>query len=91
MKGNFQVRFLGEGAVVMPLPYPTPQRSIATDAGSRSQGGKTRPVGATRSPADAALGMATWRERKGRASAGFKRPSRYRFRWVHLRQQAALR
>ena len=23
MKGNFQVRFLGEGVAVMPLPYPT--------------------------------------------------------------------
>ena len=23
MKGNFQARFLGEGAAVMPLPYPT--------------------------------------------------------------------
>ena len=24
---NHQVRFLGEGAVAMPLPYPTPQSS----------------------------------------------------------------
>ena len=23
MKGNFHVRFLGEGVAVMPLPYPT--------------------------------------------------------------------
>ena len=23
MKGNFHVRFLGEGAVAMPFPYPT--------------------------------------------------------------------
>ena len=23
MKGNFHVRFLGEGAAAMPLPYPT--------------------------------------------------------------------
>ncbi len=23
MKGNFQVRFLGEGVAAMPLPYPT--------------------------------------------------------------------
>ena len=27
MKGNFHVRFLGEGVAAMPLPYPTGQSS----------------------------------------------------------------
>ena len=26
--GNYQVRFLGEGAAAMPLPYPTPTKLI---------------------------------------------------------------
>ncbi len=58
MKGNFQVRFLGEGAVVMPLPYPTPQGSVAAEAGSGSQGGKTRTVGTAGSGTLPALGLA---------------------------------
>ena len=33
MKGNFHVRFLGEGAAAMPLPYPTIIRFITTTAG----------------------------------------------------------
>jgi hypothetical protein len=28
MMGNHQVRFLGEGAAAMPLPYPTPTKPI---------------------------------------------------------------
>ena len=29
MKGNFQVRFLGEGAAAMPLSYPTKREIIS--------------------------------------------------------------
>jgi len=28
MKGNFQVRFLGEGAAAMPLSYPTCEMEV---------------------------------------------------------------
>jgi len=28
MKGNFHVRFLGEGVAAMPLPYPTKQLPV---------------------------------------------------------------
>ena len=58
MKGNFQVRFLGEGAVVMPLPYPTPQGSIAADAGSRGQSRQAGTVGTARNRTLPALGLA---------------------------------
>ena len=38
MKGNFQVRFLGEGAAVMPSPYPTLKRPVdKNDAPSLSR------------------------------------------------------
>jgi endonuclease YncB( thermonuclease family) len=37
-----------------------------------------------------ALGVATWRGGEGRARAGCKRASRFRFRWVQLRRQAVL-
>jgi hypothetical protein len=32
MMGNHQVRFLGEGAAEMPLPYPTPSDKWRTNA-----------------------------------------------------------
>ena len=58
MKGNFQVRFLGEGAVVIPLPYPTPQGSVAAEAGSGSQGRQAGTVGTARNRPLPALGLA---------------------------------
>jgi hypothetical protein len=33
--GNHQVRFLGEGAAEMPLPYPTPDVSDFLNVGER--------------------------------------------------------
>ena len=35
MKGNFHVRFLGEGVAAMPLPYPTWQELIVPPGQSR--------------------------------------------------------
>ncbi len=37
MKGNFHVRFLGEGAAAMPLPYPTVKILGARDSRPRSR------------------------------------------------------
>jgi hypothetical protein len=33
MMGNHQVRFLGEGAAAMPLPYPTPAKNSPSQTG----------------------------------------------------------
>jgi len=97
MKGNFQVRFLGEGAVVMPLPYPTPQGSVAAQVGSGSQGRQAGLVGTARSRTLPALGLAQGDLRHrlgpGRPCAGGSdcRPNlsgqQQRF---HLRRQAVL-
>ena len=38
MKGNFQVRFLGEGVAVMPLPYPTGCGAIGGPKGREGLG-----------------------------------------------------
>ena len=38
MKGNFHARFLGEGAAVMPLPYPTQHGTGTTGSGATRDG-----------------------------------------------------
>jgi len=92
MKGNFQVRFLGEGAVVMPLPYPTRPGSSPVPTGRAGQGRQAGLVVAAGSGANATLGMATWgKERIGVPYVGNARADRSDYqRQLHLCQQAVL-
>ena len=45
MKGNFQVRFLGEGAVATSPPYPTPPEKLETRSDPGSAPGLRRVCG----------------------------------------------